>query len=416
MNNGTITQNTNSIYSSIVFFLVSIILLIYSCRQIYLASLDPQSFSKNFSKDIVIIVLPIIIIFCLVVLGSFEPTYSFTVIIGSFVAAIMFYIVYSSLQTNLSTYIFNNYLLYALYGLFLMIGLAIVFTLFSSRIRRMPGWTGFFVNMLFYIPCLIRDFIQMIVQDYHNSSTTVLILFAFEIVILLMYFFIVPFTNKKLFPNKTILLDDPVMLNKQLSVGEKLIDKQNTNSSISFWVYLNAMPTNKLGYSEETDIFNYYDTSNNLPHFRLTYSNVDSNNDFIMYVGKQMFTVSLPLQSWNNFVINFINYNETPPASTTTQVNSVSNTQTTVPPLKKYNTDIFINGVLKFSYLYPTDGKSPSFLNIDKITIGSGTKNSNAEGLYGSLCNAVYYTSPLTKLTVVYNYNSLMIKNPPLDE
>ena len=129
-----------------------------------------------------------------------------------------------------------------------------------------------------------------------------------------------------------------------------------------------------------------------------------------------MLTVSLPLQSWNNFVINFINYNKDVPASTTTPVNSESNKPTTAPPLKNYNTDIFINGVLKFSYLYPTDGKMPSFSNTDTIMIGSGTQNSNAEGLYGSLCNAVYYTSPLTKLTVVYNYNLLMIKNPPLDE
>jgi len=343
MNIVTQNTNTNSIYSSILFFLVSFILLIYSVRQIYLASLDPQSFSKNFSKDLVIIVLPVIVIFCLVVMASFEPTFSFTVIIGSFVSAIMFYIVYSSLQTNFSTYIFNNYLLYILYGLFFLIGLSIIFTMFSSRIRRMQGWTGFFANLLFYIPCLIRDFIQMIVQDYNTSSTTVLVLFALEIVILLMYFFIVPFVNKKLFPSKNVLLDTPVMLNKQLSVGDNIVDKTNTNSSISFWVYVNSMPTNKKGYSEETEIFNYMDMSNNLPHFKLTYSNIDSNNDFNMYVGNQKFNISLPLQSWNNFVVNFINYNkDTPAASTTSPVVKSQTTQsTTAPPLLNYNTDIF---------------------------------------------------------------------------
>lgn len=154
-------------------------------------------------------------------------------------------------------------------------------------------------------------------------------------------------------------------------------------------------------------MFNYSNSKEDVPHIRVSYSNENGNNDFNMYVGSQMFKISLPLQKWHNFVINFVSYDEAIPTS---QSNSI--TQPTI--IRKYNTDIFINGELERSYDFKTEG--PVFNIEDIIYTGSGgITNSNIQGLYGAICNVVYYKVPLTKLAVVYNYNLYSIKNPPMD-
>jgi hypothetical protein len=44
----------------------------------------------------------------------------------------------------------------------------------------------------------------------------------------------------------------------------------------------------------------------------------------------------------------------------------------------------------------------------------NGIMNINANGLYGSICNIVYYKDPLTKRQIVLNYNILSQNNPPI--
>ena len=85
---------------------------------------------------------------------------------------------------------------------------------------------------------------------------------------------------------------------------------------------------------------------------------------------------------------------------------------------------------LLLATLYPL--KVPIFSPADKIIISKGElehssiithedgvksathNNSNKEGLYGAICNVVYYGQPLTQMALIYNYNLLIIRNPPL--
>ena len=82
---------------------------------------------------------------------------------------------------------------------------------------------------------------------------------------------------------------------------------------------------------------------------------------------------------------------------------------------KKYTVDIFINGVLERSYTFKGN-EIPIFDKKDIITIGGGKIGNNfqSDGLYGSMCNIVYYKKPLSQLAIIYNYNLLSIKNPPI--
>jgi hypothetical protein len=97
---------------------------------------------------------------------------------------------------------------------------------------------------------------------------------------------------------------------------------------------------------------------------------------------------------------------------------------TVKPPMTSQTTvDMFINGNLERSFTY--DGinqPAPIVKNNSQISIGetkiSGEADTidypNRDGLYGAICNIVYYNNPLTKMALVYNYNTLSIQNPPV--
>ena len=418
----SVTSSGNPIYTY-GFYLIIIIILYFVYSQIYLASNDAKAFTKNFNYNLLMIAMPIVIIMFLIMFFSFDPSFSLPVLLISIVACVSVYFIFYLGKSGVFDFIFNSYMKYVIIALIGLVALSIIQVIFSEKIRKLPGWIGFFANLLFYIPCMIRDMINFAAKEYANTSNTLIILFVIEILLIMMYFYIVPFIYNKSFPDKIVLLDEPVMLNTQKYIDAPLVGvKTNTNTSISFWVYLNPGPNTKIGYSKETTIFNYSKpeiyqngkpVQDKTPHIRVTYSNISGNNDFNLYVGSRMFKISLPLQKWHNFVINFISYDEVIPVPI---LKKLEIGETPPPPtvIRKYNTDIFINGELERSYDFNTE--TPVFDETDIIYTGSsGITNSNIQGLYGSLCNVVYYKVPLTKLAIVYNYNLYSIKNPPMD-
>jgi hypothetical protein len=408
-----------------------------------LAGNDPKAFTTNFIYNIFVIVVPVIAIFGLISMLSFETSFAMYLIFGGIAAAIIGFIIYYFLQTSLSQYIFNKYLLYLVIAAIIVFGASIIFTIFSGTLRKMTGWTGFFINLLFYIPCLIRDAIGEIVKEYTGFSNTLVILFAIEVILIMIYFFMIPFINSKIFPKTTILLDEPVMLNTGMPLKTP-VDISN-NFGISMWVYVNPGSKNKPGYSEESPIFSLLDASGN-NHIQLTYSNVEQgNDDFIMYVGEQAFPITLPLQKWHNFVFNYITYDAEIPSSSPGPTIEPANkswgeyilsffykTPAATTPVhsvkQKTNVDMFINGNLERSFTY--EDKIPVVSNnstisigsiVDNLTVGSdgvegaNMNNSNRDGLYGSICNIVFYDKPVSKMSLIYNYNLLTIRSPPVN-
>jgi hypothetical protein len=245
-----------------------------------------------------------------------------------------------------------------------------------------------------------------------------IILFAMEILIILMYFFAIPMVNEKSFPEKIVLQDDPIMLNTKLFMDNKLTDKTRVSSAISFWVYLNPSPDTKMSYSDvvpETNILNYSDFNERLPHIKISYSNSNKgNNDYIMTIGSKKFRITLPFQKWHHFVINFVTFDVPVPTATP---------EATVLPEKVFDTDIFINGVLERSYSSENakkDGEqyNSDFRDSDILYVGSGslnTGNPNTDGVYGAICNVTFHKTPLTRLAIVYKYNMLLLSNPPVE-
>ena len=178
---------------------------------------------------------------------------------------------------------------------------------------------------------------------------------------------------------------------KELEIYNYFKTKQksifNYTYGLSFWVYIDSDgPNTNASYSKYTSILNYgqkpnilYKASTNT--LIVTFNarddqdieQLNESNDhqgIIAYKNDKFL-----LQRWNHFVIN---YNGT-------------------------NLDIFLNGELVKANIKAT----PS-MKLDSLVTGS------EPGIYGGLCNLVYYRKPLTFNQIYYIYNMLKDKNPPI--
>lgn len=379
---------------SIGIYSLIVLVAIYIYYQLYLASQDAKSLSRNLNYNLFAIVVPVILVFYATSIISIVPSRQFLItIIGAlFIIFLILFVFF--MKSEFSKYIFNNYFIYFLITLIILVGLSLIFTLFSGRLRRFDGWVGFVSNLLFYIPCLISDFIRYLLKEYSDSSSTVIVLFLVEIGLLISYFVLVPIVYDNVYPEKKYILNDSKFLNEEI-IYPQSSNPETNNFGLSFWIYLNSMPNSKRSYSEETTIFSYGSNSDSdKQYIKVSYANSSINSEeFIIYLYEQKYTIKLPLQKWNNFVFNVNTFEE----------NGESNTII----------DVFINGVLERSY---TKDESLDITTNDVIKTGTSNDESfQRGGLYGAISNISYYTKPLTELAIIHDYNVLSIKNPPLD-
>jgi len=251
-----------------------------------------------------------------------------------------------------------------------------------------------------------------VVSDEINNKTSLSSLLALVTVIAALgTYFVGPIIyNKYSIIGGKVLLSRPSNLNEQntLATYEELNGPVpetqpteydggasrtfNYNYGLSFWVYIDSSsPNTNQYYSKYTSILNYggkpnilYKASTNT--LVITFDdksiyqdqdqdidNINEMNDYgrrIVYK-KENFA----LQKWNHFVINYSG---------------------------RY-LDVFLNGELVKSNI-----KVVSRMNLDSLV--TGTEN----GIYGGVCNIVYYNKPLTMTKIYYIYNTLKDKTPPV--
>jgi len=278
-----------------------------------------------------------------------------------------------------------------------IIALAIVFYFYSNYLKTVGGWKGWIVNLLFYVPCLVLDFITYIKSEIGLTSHLVYYLFLLELFAALLYIYVPKIANKVAASEGTPLLADTAFLDikKELGSGYNMAFKNVGHSddaettykrsySISMWVYLNIQPPNYASYAKESEIFNY---GNGLP--KVTYvNNVDTDGSktpdalkvYYTNVGdlaERSYTVNIKPQKWNQLVFNY----------TSSQV------------------DLFINGHLEKTFIF--SGNEPEYLASDVISVGS------TDGLDGAICNIKYHYVPQSKGQIATSYNLLMKQNPP---
>ena len=317
--------------------------------------------------------------------------FNYALFIGFSGLLIYYYFQFSQQTTTNLSYVYV-----ALSAMLFFVSLAIVFYFLGEYIKRFEGFTGLVAQFLFYIPCLLLQFVSYMKKEFNSTTSTVFYLFVIQLTIILLYIYL-PKIVKHLFMKKGIkllpealFLEEPHVISGSEALRMEHVDKfdqtplYRNNYAISFWLYLNEQGSNYKAYSKETNIFNYangaphvvYENDNDIEHGR--------NNLVIYYTNgenKQNDKIKLKItkQKWNHFVFNYTS---------------------------EY-LDIFVNGKLTKSL--PLSGVEPKFNPYDNITVGQ------KDGLDGAICNVNYYKAPLSKRNILNEYNLLAYKNPPIE-
>lgn len=294
----------------------------------------------------------------------------------------------SSNVLNDDVMVFLNIIMVA----FLIIALMVFFRVFKSVINSIEGWTGIIGRLLFFIPCAISDFFFYLMGQFTKSPFVVYVLIAIEISLILLYIYLPKFLTKFQQSAATVLYRDPLLLKNERKLGnynKMIIEKigsaikPNQRFALSMWFYVVGMPTNKHPYNGEATIFKITndvpDATNKINyHPKIVYDGA-KNLCKVYYSNEPADTTEfkITLQKWVHFVISYD-----------------SNT-----------VDIFINNKLVKSL--PRTLNSVIFDPSDNAIVGQ------TNGLYGGICNILFFARPLTKREIAFNYELNQGLDPP---
>ena len=368
------------------------------CIIMFLAARDTKGLTKNFNSYTVLMLIPIILGF-VILSPLFKSNSPHLLMFGGGILALIFAVaVYYTNNLSPDTAAFGSRAAGWLGLAIVIVGLAMVVKLFASDLKQMTGWYGFFANLLFYIPCLLNDFIDYLFLQFKTTPNTVLLLFIVEILLILFYIYYPQLMNKITTKNQAIIQKTPLFLNNRMVIANSdkmlmAIPKYDTTSSIDkprynpnytmdMWIHLNIQPSSTASYANETTIFDY---GNGKP--RISYKNTSDNSrsenadNYLIYVSNngddKPITISVPNQKWNYFAFSFFDS----------------------------KVDVYINGTLERSVEYGEN--MPSYNSTDVIAVGSD------KGLDGAICNINYYGIPLSASQIATKYNVFALQNPP---
>ncbi len=297
-----------------------------------------------------------------------------------------------------STFIVLNYFLATFLFLAIIGGLAIFYLIFSNYLKKQTGPTGFFIKLIFYIPCLYYDFLAYIKEQYKLTPGVVFIVAALELVYVVAYYYLPKLYDYIIKSTNHSIMTGPVKLNKQVVIANSdLFELQtssayptkteknyrNSNYSVSFWSYVNSGGGSTDAYMDETTIFDYAGgkprvTYTNSPEVLDTYTIYFSNNQDGS--GVVSYTVKLPAQKWNYFAFNYFDG----------------------------KADLFINGKLERTFVFDNNNVPHNGRESDRIIVGS------PGGLDGAICSVNYNKNVMSISQISREYNLLRYRNPPI--
>ena len=254
------------------------------------------------------------------------------------------------------------------------------------------------INLIFYIPCIFSDIINLIVNEYISAKSpnsqfaTSIILIIMTTLLFILYFKLPSIEEKIALQGGNQLVNNPVNTN-QLHTLAGYTDLNKSSEfdykyGISCWIFIDSMPPNtNPSYNNYTSILNYgnkpnilYNASTNtlmiimeqkgLKKGHAKAYELDDNGNRIIYRKKNFL-----LQKWNNIIINYVGG----------------------------TLDIFLNNELVKSEI-----EVVPYMALDNLTIGTDG------GINGGICNVVYFKDPLTAPNIYYLYNLVKDKTPPV--
>ena len=314
------------------------------------------------------------------------------------------YVDFSNYHLEMAQYIFILLVIVAVIGV-----LAITYRVLNNYLRSLDGVFGFISYFIFYIPCMLSDFVTYVLKEFRSTTNDVYILFLLELIVILLIVYY-PDIIKSIYnsSNSIVLLDKSDYLNKEKAIynmedlkresvyiNSDLIKNKgiSKNYSISLWVFVN--PEALMNVDTESSLFSF----NGKPELKFKYNIVDNDdNDASVILKKKessyVYRAYLTNKPNSNSDLDFVDIQ----APIQKWVNIVFNYQGN-------NVDIFVDGTLQYtkSLEHP-----PMFSDYDIITIGDNS------GVSGSISNINYYTNNLSQRQIAQMYNIYSNLNPPI--
>ena len=302
--------------------------------------------------------------------------------------------VYNAIYTGTTGYI--------LLGLISIIPLIILFRALKRHLSNIDGWSGFVINFILYIPCLLDEFLEYFKTQFALTTNITYGLLGLEALLITAYVFLPNIISNTVKSSSIPLLEDAYFLNEGSNTLKHISDiyeKEETDLlkainqgdnepneyvigkssySITMWIYLNQQDPNV----NTSDIFSY--GNNNSTYFpKVEYIGTTAGKNklkFSFSSNAPCFDMLIESQKWNNIVFNY-NHNRI---------------------------DLFINGDLVKTYIFEANNEPKRNYDKDLFKIGG-------DNIDGAICNIKYYKKPLTKYQIASFYNLLNGKNPPIN-
>jgi hypothetical protein len=265
-------------------------------------------------------------------------------------------------------------------------------------------------NLLFYLPCLMLDFVEMLKEQYGLTTHYMLILLAMEAAFILAGHLLPSAVAKVINHTGVQILSAPISMNPSTKistydiqfvnahgveenpvptadpsggVATATVRLKNYSYGVSAWFYIHPQPPNtNTNYSNDyINLLQFgpfgpsiqYNPKTNAMQFSLYGKPIESSANAPLEVS------DIPLQTWNNVVINS----------------------------DKGAVDIFINNKLIYTGTDLPENQTYAS-SIYNVTVGQ------ADGVNGEMCNIVLNTAPFTKPEIAWLYKTNKVLNPPV--
>jgi hypothetical protein len=290
----------------------------------------------------------------------------------------------------------------SLINFFLLMGLiALILSIFNFNTSLpnvvLTGSGGFkfifdfIVKLILYIPCLIIDCSDAIREQINlaKKEYTVLIILVIEL-LLIGSKFLVPKLFNNIVNNDGIQITKkvyPLEMKSQVVIPPMLHNMQkNSNYGVSAWIYLHPVPDNtNEAYIQNTSLINVgfvpdiqFNAQKGTLIFTVDVTDVNGGKKTVVVPSKESGKeIKLLYSRWNHVFVNFMDG----------------------------GIDIFINGELIVSAPDVIPYQNPG-----GIVIGS------SPGIYGEMCNLVYYKNPVLAQNIKLIYDAMKGFNPPVPQ
>ena len=248
---------------------------------------------------------------------------------------------------------------------------------------------NFIMKIILYIPCFLIDCSNVLREQLQlaKKEYTVVIILLIEIALIASKFLIPKIFNTVINSGGVVLTDKvyPLEMKNHVSIPPSMkAMTKSVNYGVSSWIYIHPVPNNtNEAYVQNTSLINcgnvpdiQFNAEKGTIIFSVDVTDTHGGKRTVIVPDKKtQRDVKIIYSRWNNVFVNFIDG----------------------------GMDIFVNGDLVISQPNVIPYQNPNGVNIG-----------SSPGIYGEMCNLVYYKTPVLAQNIKLMYESMKDMNPPV--